>query len=233
MENEIITPAPEPKEPEVELLLEEAPPRKNIPWISILLGIAVIVLYILFFLNLKKNPELAQIPQAVYQKKGGLTIAFVNSDSIKTHYQLVKDLQQNLEAKYASLNKDITSRQSALEGKAGELQKKFDAKQISMDEAQKMDDMLKMEGKKLYDLNQQYSDKMADEEVRLNKVYIDSMNNYLKRFNKKYNFDYILGYSKGSGILFAKDTLDITKYVLEGLNDEYLTKYPESKKKSK
>lgn len=202
--------------------------------LNIILILLLVVLYVLFFTHSFRQPKTQAIPEAVmYQKKGGLTIAFVNSDSIKTHYQLVKDLQKNLEDKYASLNKDITARQNALQVKAGELQRKYEARQISNDEAQKMDEMLKAEGKKLYDLNQEYSNKMSDEEYRLNTVYIDSMNNYLVRFNKKYNFDYILGYSKGGGILYARDTLDITKYVLEGLNEEYYTKYPESKKKAK
>jgi hypothetical protein len=40
---------------------------------------------------------------------------------------------------------------------------------------------------------------------------------------KKYantNYAYILGYSPGSGILFAHDSLDITPEVVQGLNAE-------------
>jgi len=31
----------------------------------------------------------------------------------------------------------------------------------------------------------------------------------------------VIGYSKGGGVLFAKEDLDITKAVLEGLNKKY------------
>lgn len=234
MDSEIMDDASEPKEAPEENITEQKKPLLQSSWISITLLVLIVLLYVLFFMHSFSKPKLRVIPEAAFtSKKGGLTIAFVNNDSIKTHYQLVLDLQQNLENKYANLNKDISGKQALLENKANDLQKKFDNKQITLEEAQKMDEMLKMEGKKLYDLNQEYSDKMAEEEVRVNKVFVDSINNFLKRFNKQYNFDYILGYSKGGGILYARDTLDITQYVLEGLNEEYTNKYPESKKKQK
>jgi outer membrane protein len=225
---------PEIQDKEEIIPIQEKKPFLQSPSLSIILLILIGILYILFFVFSFKPIKKPSIPEAaVYQKKGGLTIAFVDSDTIKAHYQLVNDLQENLDNKYNSLNKDIAARQSALEDKGNELQKKYDARQISMEEAQKMDEMLKMEGKKLYDLNQKYTETMAEEEARLNKIYVDSINNFLERFNNRYNFDYILGYSKGGGILYARDTLDITKYVLEGLNEEYHRKFPDSKKKTK
>ncbi|MHC1708283.1 MAG: OmpH family outer membrane protein [Bacteroidales bacterium] len=234
MEPEINDTAPVTAEAAEIILKEKKSSLFTSPWLSLILLILLAVLYILFFFFVIKQPQKQVIPEALlYQKKGGLSIAFVNSDTIKAQYQLVKDLQENLETKFTNLNKDISNRQSALESRAADLQKKYEARQISLEEAQKMDEMLKMEGQKLYDLNQDYSDKIAQEELTMNKVYVDSINNFLERFNNQYNFDYILGYSKGGGILYARDTLDITKYVLEGLNQEYFKQYPESKKKGK
>ncbi|MCX6271376.1 MAG: OmpH family outer membrane protein [Bacteroidetes bacterium] len=246
MEEDLITPVPdqEPEQPfipetvqTVDAPVAETPePKKKtyLPWLNLAVLAGLVVLYVLFFVHATHPHKEPKIPEAaLFKKEGGLTIAFINSDSLKAHYQLVKDLQQKLEGKFSKLNADISGKQTALESRAGELQRKYENKQISMDEAQRMDEQLKAEGKKIYDLNQQYSDQMATEEGRLNQIYIDSINNFLARYNKKYSFDYILGYSKGGGILYARDTLDITKYVLEGLNDEYYQKFPESKKKSK
>ena len=92
-----------------------------------------------------------------------------------------------------------------------------------------MDEQLKAEGQKLYQLNQDYTSRMSDEEQRLNQVFVDSIHNFLKRYNSKFGFDYILGYSKGGGILLAKDTLDITSTVLDGLNKEFKDKKASSK----
>lgn len=208
-------------------------PKKEITfskYMGLLALAAVIVLYALYFIHQAKQHKDIAIPAAAsFNKAGGLRVAFVNSDSIKAHYQLVKDLQKNLENKYAQYENDIARKQQLLESKAQDLQKKYESKQISAEEAQQYDQQLQQESKQVYELNQQYSTKIADEEGRLNQVFIDSIYNYLQRYNKIVQFDYILGYSKGGGILYARDTLDITKEVLENLNKEYKEKYPEKK----
>ena len=43
----------------------------------------------------------------------------------------------------------------------------------------------------------------------------------MKEFNAGDKFDMVIGYSKGGGVLYAKEDLDITKSVLEGLNKKY------------
>ncbi len=55
----------------------------------------------------------------------------------------------------------------------------------------------------------------------MNMKLVDSVTTFLKRFNRQYRFDYILGYKTGGEILIANDTLDITRSVMEVLNAEY------------
>ena len=194
---------------------------------NMLLFVAIVVLFVMFFIQKSKQKNDFKIPAAAsYFKPGGLKVAFVNSDSIKAHYQLVKDMQKQLEQKYSHFDNDISGKQKALEARAKDLQDRFEKKLISMEEAQKADEQLKLESKRLYDLNQDYTGKMSEEESKMNLIFIDSIHNFLKRYNSKMQFDYVLGYSKGGGILFARDTLDITKEVLETLNHEYLKNKP-------
>ncbi|HRY32371.1 MAG TPA: OmpH family outer membrane protein [Bacteroidales bacterium] len=209
------------------------PGKAKIPWFQVLVMVALAGIYLLFFLFMPWKTEKETVPTVSFQQGDGMKIALINSDSLKANYQLVKDLHERLEARFNHLNQDISKRQTSLESKANELQSKYESKLISLEQAQKMDDQLKAESQQLYQLNQEYSDQMEEEELRLNQIYIDSIHSFLKRFNLKYHFDYILGYSKGSGILFAKDTLDITPYVVEALNREYFQVNPQSKKDSK
>jgi outer membrane protein len=44
---------------------------------------------------------------------------------------------------------------------------------------------------------------------------------FLKRYNRQYQYDYIMGYKTGGEILVSNDTLDITRSVLDALNKEY------------
>jgi outer membrane protein len=39
---------------------------------------------------------------------------------------------------------------------------------------------------------------------------------YVKSFNKKHGYDFIFGYSRGGGILYTNDSLDITKALTKG-----------------
>jgi outer membrane protein len=58
----------------------------------------------------------------------------------------------------------------------------------------------------------------------MNETLIDTVTNFLKRYNKVYKFDYILGYKMAGEILLANDTLDITSDVVKALNQEYKDK---------
>ncbi|MEI6575022.1 MAG: OmpH family outer membrane protein [Bacteroidota bacterium] len=195
-------------------------PKPGLVWILFgFLFAGLLGIYILYFLKPNNVRELP--PAAFYKKTGGITVAFVNSDTIKSKYTMVLEMQKMLEQKFATLDNELHAKQQALESKAADLQKKYDARQINQEEAAKQQELLQSESKKLYDLNQQYTSKMADEEGKMNNIFIDSIDHYLKRYNSTLKFDYILGYTRGGGILFAKDTLDITADVLKGLNEEY------------
>jgi outer membrane protein len=58
----------------------------------------------------------------------------------------------------------------------------------------------------------------------MNQLLMDSLNNFLKRYNEKMNFDYIFSYNRGGSILTANDSLDITNEVLKLLNEEFVQK---------
>ena len=62
---------------------------------------------------------------------------------------------------------------------------------------------------------------VAEQELNMNLRLLDTVNAFLKRFNAKYGYDYILAYKSMGEILIANDTLDITRSVLEELNKEY------------
>ena len=63
-------------------------------------------------------------------------------------------------------------------------------------------------------------DQLQSEESDMNDSIHNNLTRYLKEYNKEKNYLFILGYQRGSGILLASDSLDITKDVLKGLNKE-------------
>ena len=63
-----------------------------------------------------------------------------------------------------------------------------------------------------------------EEQSKFNEELFAKLTAYLKTYNKEKNYTFILGYQKGGGILFANDSLDITREILDGLNKEYQVK---------
>lgn len=201
------------------------PKKANLNTILTIVNAALLVgLAVLYFIVLKPsasdNPNFALMQKA---SSGSVTVAYVNSDSILTHYEMVKLMRTELETKTANLETELKKKQAAFEKDAAYFQDQVSKKTISEASAQEIYSQLMAEQQKLYDLREQYSSEISKQEYELNLLLLDSLNNFLKRYNKKMNFDYILSYNKGGNILTANDSLDITNDVIKLLNEEYST----------
>jgi outer membrane protein len=215
---------------------EEKPRERTNTWLRLSLvlnAISLLAVIILFFLVLggKSNDEgpgkgqLAQIKTT----SGQTTIAFVNSDRILEEYTLVANLRDNLEAESQKRKNDLDARQKKYEEDASYFQEQVQKQSISEEDAQVIYEKLMLEQQKLYDLKESYGDELARQEMDMNMLLLDSVTNFLKRYNTQFRFDYILGYNSNGNILLANDTLDLTDEVVEQLNREYSAKYPEPK----
>jgi len=71
------------------------------------------------------------------------------------------------------------------------------------------------------DKKDRYTQQVADKEMKMNLTLLDTVTNFLKRYNRTYKYDYIMGLKTAGEILVANDTLDITKDVLNALNKSY------------
>lgn len=199
----------------------------NVKYIfNIIILAGLIVLYILFFLS-KDDKEIMKPDQAndphINQKTSSV-IAFVNTDLIMDNYELVKNMRKNLNEKMDKMEAEIKSKQDSYEKDAAYFQEQVAKQSISEKSAQLIYEKLMDEQQKLIDLRDKYSDQLAMEEYEMNVILVDSITNFLQRYNVQHNYDYVLGYTKGGGILLAKDTFDITQVVLAAMNNEYLNK---------
>ncbi len=184
--------------------------------------VGVIILFILYFTAGKSNSISGAVGKA---GKGTLSVAFVNNDSILSHYELVKKMRGDLEAKGKRLEGEVASQQQAFEKDAAYFQEQVKKKAISDQSAQEIYGQLQQNQQKIYALRDKYAAELQQSEMDMNVALIDSVMNFLKRYNDKYKFDYILGFTKGGNILFANDTLDVTNDVIKELNAAYLSKH--------
>jgi len=184
----------------------------------------VIILFILYFTGSgsKINTSEGAFAKA---NKGAISVAFVNNDSILSHYELVKKMRADLEAKGKRLEGEVAAKQQAFEKDAAYFQEQVKKKAISDQSAQEIYGQLQQNQQKINELRDRYAAELQQSEMDMNVALIDSVMNFLKRYNDKYKFDYILGFTKGGNILYANDTLDVTNDVIKELNSAYLQKH--------
>lgn len=197
-------------------------PKSNINLILTIINIVILLgLIVLYFIILKPD----NLPQkALTKASGNISVAYVNSDTILAKYTLVKHIREELEKNTVKYETELKNRQSAFEKDASYFQEQVSKKTISEASAQEVYASLMQEQQKLYDLREKYSSEISKKEFDMNQLLLDSLNNFLKRYNKRMNFDYIFSYNRGGSILTANDSLDITDEVLEQLNGEYVKK---------
>ena len=192
--------------------------------LNIVMLIGLVVLYILHFTSSGKSSN--SIGGAIAKaSKGNISVAFVNNVSILSNYDLVKKMRADFEAKGRRLEGEVASKQQAFEKDAAYFQEQVAKKSISEQSAQEIYGELQQNQKAIYDLRDRYAAELQQSEMDMNVALIDSVMNFLKRYNDKYKFDYILGFTKGGNILFANDTLDVTGDVIKELNIAYKEKH--------
>jgi outer membrane protein len=192
--------------------------------LNIALLIGLIVLYFLFFSEKGKDSGAGMVNALAKANKGSISVAFVNNDSIFAHYDLVKKLRSEFDAKTERLSGEVAAKQKAFEKDAAYFQEQVQKKALSEQSSQEIYSSLQENQQKINDLRDQYSSELQKDEMDMQVVLLDSVMNFIKRYNTRYKFDYILGFNKVGSILYANDTLDITKDVIKELNNEYQAK---------
>lgn len=192
--------------------------------LSVLALLGVILLFILQFGGIRKGSD--KVADAVNRSEKAIKVAFVNYDSIVTNYELIKKLRTDFESKTKRLDGDVTARQRQLEKDAAYLEEQINKKSLSEQSAQELYMQLQQEQQKILELRDRYLNELQMSELQMQETALDSIINFINRYNKQYKFDYILGFTKTGNILYANDTLDITKDVIIQLNSEYKGKNP-------
>lgn len=147
-------------------------------------------------------------------------IVFVNSDSLLTNYNYFKDLKVTLEGKSKKAQSDLTSKGNAFQREVAEYQQK--AKDMSADERAATEQRLARKQQELAAFNQNASSALANESAAENEKLYDKVAEYLKGYAKQKGYKMVLTYSKSNpSLLFADESLDVTREVVGGLNEAY------------
>lgn len=150
-----------------------------------------------------------------------LKIAYVELDSLMSKYQLYKDYSEVLTRKGNNIQNTLAKKQRALETHAASVQKKYDNNGFTTrDELERAQASIQNEQMELAQLADRLNNEFNAEQARINEEARDSIQSFLKKYNKTKKYDYVL-VKAGDNLLIANPKLDITEEIVKGLNKRY------------
>jgi outer membrane protein len=203
---------------------------KRIPLIlNIVLAVAVAVLYVLHFTGIGTNKKSISGLGTSTGLADGSSIFYVQIDSVLRHFDMATDLSGELQVKYNASQAEFQDKQKAYQNDVNDYQYKAQRGLITRSEAQTIEQDLYNKQQNLVKLQQNLSQDLSEKQTVMNRQVINAIMEYLKNNNAQLNYKYVLGTSFGGNILYANDSLDITRHIISGLNENY----KENKKKVK
>jgi len=184
--------------------------------LNIVLIVAVGILYYLHF-NSKQGDGPIIVPTKINVKASHLV--YINTDSLMEKYEYVKDMRSALESQRKQAEGEFQAKYNSLEKEANNLREIIE--KLSQEEANRQQQDIMLKEQKLNEFRESMQERLIKNEQEKNEEMLQSISAFLEKNYKSTGYTYILGFQRGGGILYAKDDLNITNEVIEGLNAQY------------
>ena len=166
-----------------------------------------------------QSPKMDDQPAAASGE--GIKIAYVEVDSLMTQYNFAKDYSVTLQKKSNNARNTLNQKGNALQAAAANFQQKLNNNGFqSREQAASQQAAIERQQRDLQELQARLENELASETAKFNEALRDSLQNFLKVYNKDKKYDLILAKS-GDNILIADKKLDVTQDVINGLNKRY------------
>lgn len=192
--------------------------------LNAILFVALGVLYALHFTGKGSTTE-TNTASSTASFNGELKVAYVNIDSILLNYTLAKELNSALTTKQASMKAKLEKDAKEFEKEAEIFQDKVQRGiYLTQQRAEEAQQRLMMRQQEIQQLEYDYTNQLGREQQKMNAQLFDSVSNFINSYNTPEKYQVILAHSITSNILYGSDQLDITKEILNGLNERYAKK---------
>jgi outer membrane protein len=190
--------------------------------VHIILVLAVIGLYVLFFTSSKKSPV-----KTVNRENTGTAedfskaIYYINFDTVLAHYDMYLDQLDQLEREAKVAENNLRSKDAQFQKEVNEYQSQMQKGLLLRSQAQEEERRLGNKQQELMVLQENLRNQLAEKQVVFNRQMLDKIMTYLDKLQPDYDYHIVLGTQYGGGVLYANKDLDITNVVIRGLNEEY------------
>ena len=184
---------------------------------------AIAVLSILLFIQCGGNTgnQAATVAAPAATVEGGLKIAYVNIDTLLNNYNFSVTLRNEMLRKGENMRMTLSEKGKAIQADMEDFQRKVENNVYATRQRAEEEQARIIKSQEDYArLEQRLVNELSAEEQKNNIALRDSINNFLTEYNNAHGYDLILS-KMADNILLANEALDITKEVIEGLNERY------------
>ena len=120
-----------------------------------------------------------------------------------------------------SAEAELNSKGTQFEKGAKDYQDKVNKGLVTRATAAQMEQALMQQQQELQNLQSNLQAGLVEEEQVMNRQVLEYITKFLEEHKSEYNYQYILGKSFGSVVLYSDNSADITPKVVDGINLKY------------
>ncbi|MDD3038202.1 OmpH family outer membrane protein [Bacteroides sp.] len=187
-------------------------------------GLAALAFIVLFSqCTGKTDNQTATAPtQTANAELSGMKIAYVEIDTLLSKYNFCIDLNEAMVKKSENVRLTLTEKSNALRKDQQEWQKKYENNAfLSPERAQQEYNRLAKMEQDLQELSNKLQNGLMEENNKNSLLFRDSINAFLKEYNKTHRYNLIFSNTGFDNLLYADSAFNITKEIVDGLNARY------------
>ena len=195
----------------------------------ILNGLMALALVLMFTqcADNKSNGSTNNAPAAV-SGPANMKIAYVEIDSLLTKYRFWNDLNEMMIKKEENIRTTQNEKAKDLDSEMREFQRKLENNGFASRERAEQENLrISQKQRDLQQLQEKLSNELQAENQKNSLQLRDSINSFLKIYNKDKGYSLIISNTGFDNLLYADPAFNITNEIVEGLNARYV---PASKK---
>jgi outer membrane protein len=187
----------------------------------VLFAVLFLAVALLYFLQLSGNKNKKSVKAVDLKESPAQGIAFINIDTVIYKFDMFFDRRSDLMTKQKNAEAELNSKGKLYEKNIKDYQEKVTKGLVTRATATQMEQGLTQQQQELVTLRDNLQSNLLEEEQVMNRQIIDYITTFLDQNKSDYNYQYILGKSFGSVVLYGDSGLDITQKVLDALNLKY------------
>ena len=185
-------------------------------------GIAAIAVIVLFAQCSGKTDKKAPEASTGTIGTSNMKIAYVEIDTLLTQYNFWNDLNEAMMKKEENIRATLNQKARELDAEAQDFQRKLQNNAfVSRDRAEQEHARITKKQQDLQELQTRLSNELAAENQKNSLQLRDSINSFLKKYNKTKGYSMIISNTGFDNLLYADSAYNITKEIVEGLNARY------------